>query len=177
MVYIHRSQREGKVPRRMKQTRNICVAVAAVCKITGELSGAERSASRCLLQSASSSSPPSVPRAEVFATKKQLSMRIKPRPVVIVFALFISIFQSLAVQGVRLSIQNNTDVVLRWPSTPGQTFIIGYRPTLDASTPWTFLETAYNAAPSGLRQLMFIQVSWPAEVSRHQAANSPHLPL
>lgn len=63
----------------------------------------------------------------------------------IVVLLFASIFHGLPVNGVRLSIQNGTDVLLRWPSTPGQRFIIGYKPTLtDAS--WTFLETSYAAS-------------------------------
>ncbi len=53
-----------------------------------------------------------------------------------------------AVTGTRLTIQG-TDVVSRWPSRPGEIFIIGYRPTLDSSTPWTFLETAYDAATTG----------------------------
>src|SRR6266487_2472862 len=59
--------------------------------------------------------------------------------------LLASSHRAFAVSGIQLSIQG-TDVVLRWPSQPGQAFIIGYRPTLDASTPWTFLETSYAAA-------------------------------
>jgi len=50
-----------------------------------------------------------------------------------------------AVTGTQLAIQG-TDVVLRWPSHPGEIFIIGYRPTLDPSTPWTFLTTTLPAA-------------------------------
>jgi hypothetical protein len=51
----------------------------------------------------------------------------------------------LGVSGVRLSVQN-PDVHLRWPSTPGQTFVIGYRSSLNPGSTWTLLETVYPAA-------------------------------
>lgn len=73
-------------------------------------------------------------------------MKTTPKAILAVLALLLFSFQSAhAVNVVQLSIQGN-DVHLRWPSQPGQTFIIGYRPTLDPSTPWTFLETAYAAS-------------------------------
>jgi len=59
--------------------------------------------------------------------------------------LLLSLHGVQAVSGAQLSIQGN-DVHLGWASQPGQTFIIGYRPTLDPSTPWTVLETAYAAS-------------------------------
>ena len=49
-----------------------------------------------------------------------------------------------AVTGTQLTIQG-TDVVLRWPSRPGEIFIVSYRPALDPSTPWTFLTTTLPA--------------------------------
>jgi hypothetical protein len=61
---------------------------------------------------------------------------------------FVSVQHLFGVTGTRLAIQG-TDVVLRWPSRPGEIFIIGYRPTLDPATPWTFLETSYDADPTG----------------------------
>lgn len=64
-------------------------------------------------------------------------------------ALFsLSIQRTLGVTGTQLAVQAN-DVVLRWPSSPGGVFIIAYRPTLDPSTPWTLLETAYDADATG----------------------------
>jgi hypothetical protein len=64
-------------------------------------------------------------------------------------AFMASALSSEAVLDVRLSIQNSTDVVLRWPSRATDVFIIAYRPTLDPSTPWTFLDTAYAASSAG----------------------------
>jgi hypothetical protein len=63
-------------------------------------------------------------------------------------ALIVSTCLTFGVQNVRLSVQDN-DVVLRWPSTPGQSFIIAYRSDLQPGTPWTFLQSAYAAASSG----------------------------
>jgi hypothetical protein len=64
-------------------------------------------------------------------------------------ALFlVSAHHTLAVTGTQLTVQG-TDVALRWPSSPGEIFIIAYRPTLDPSTPWTLLETSYDADATG----------------------------
>lgn len=52
--------------------------------------------------------------------------------------------QALAIEGLNLSVQC-PDVVLSWPSTPGQNYIIQYRPTLDPSTPWQTLTNFYPA--------------------------------
>jgi hypothetical protein len=60
-------------------------------------------------------------------------------------ALLAATQTALAVTGVQLSFQGS-DVVLTWPSQPGQTFIVGYRPAFDPATPWTFLTNALPAA-------------------------------
>ena len=73
---------------------------------------------------------------------------MKIRVILSTVALVISTYLTFGVQNVRLSVQDNA-VVLRWPSTPGQSFIIAYRPDLQPGTPWTFLQTAYAAASSG----------------------------
>lgn len=58
---------------------------------------------------------------------------------------FAAAHSALAVTNVQLSIQGS-DVVLRWPSLPCQTFIIGHRSTLNTATPWTLRETALAAS-------------------------------
>jgi hypothetical protein len=66
-----------------------------------------------------------------------------------VLALFlVSTHHAFGVTGTQLTIQGN-DATLRWPSSPGEVFIIAYRPTLDPSTPWTLLETSYGADATG----------------------------
>ncbi len=76
-------------------------------------------------------------------------MKTTPKAVLAALTLLLLSLQSgHAVNGVQLSIQGN-DVHLQWQSQPGEVFIIGYRPTLDPGTPWTFLETAYAAGSSG----------------------------
>ena len=39
--------------------------------------------------------------------------------------------------------------MLLWPSSPGEIFIIAYRPTLDPSASWTLLDTSYDADATG----------------------------
>jgi hypothetical protein len=46
-----------------------------------------------------------------------------------------------ATTNVSLSIDSGTNAVLHWPSETNQAFIIGYRTTLNAATPWTLLTT------------------------------------
>ena len=52
---------------------------------------------------------------------------------------------SLAVDDLKISI-NCPDVVLRWPSKEGETYIIEHRTTLDTNTPWRTLTTDYPAS-------------------------------
>lgn len=53
-----------------------------------------------------------------------------------------------ATTGVQLSIDNGTNAALHWPSETNQAFIIGYRTTLSAATPWLLL-TNVLAATNG----------------------------
>ncbi len=62
--------------------------------------------------------------------------------------LLVSTHHAFGVTGTQLTVQGN-DATLRWPSSPGEVFIIAYRPTLDPSTPWTLLETFYDADATG----------------------------
>jgi hypothetical protein len=54
--------------------------------------------------------------------------------------IFASAVPSFAIEGLTLSLQCS-NVVLSWPSTPGQNYIVQYRPTLDPSTPWVTYAT------------------------------------
>jgi hypothetical protein len=66
----------------------------------------------------------------------------------IVFALAIivaSAIQSLAVDGLKISAQSS-DIVLSWPSNPGQTYLILYTKSINPPVQWTVLATGYPAA-------------------------------
>src|SRR5882724_902145 len=58
------------------------------------------------------------------------------------------LFNAHATTNVLLSIDHGTNSALHWPSETNQAFIIGYRTTLSAATPWTLL-TNVIAATSG----------------------------
>lgn len=51
---------------------------------------------------------------------------------------------SLAIEGLQLSVQC-PDVILGWPSTPGENYIVQWRPTLGPSTPWVTLTNSLPA--------------------------------
>jgi hypothetical protein len=52
---------------------------------------------------------------------------------------------TFAIEGLQISVQSS-NVVLSWLSTNTETYIIQYRPTLDATSPWTTLADYYPAA-------------------------------
>lgn len=62
---------------------------------------------------------------------------------------------SFAVDGLTLSIQNTTNVLLSWSSTPGTSYIVQYRPTLSPEDGWQTLSDAYPAA-SGTNRTSFV---------------------
>ena len=64
-----------------------------------------------------------------------------------VFACCFSVLtqKSSAIEGPQLTVQS-TNVVLSWPSTNTETYIIQYRPTLTAESSWATLEDFYPAA-------------------------------
>ncbi|HVU27120.1 MAG TPA: hypothetical protein VHG71_05220 [Verrucomicrobiae bacterium] len=55
-----------------------------------------------------------------------------------------------ATTNVSLTINNGTNAALHWPSETNQAFIIGYRTTLSAATPWMLL-TNVLAATNGIQ--------------------------
>jgi hypothetical protein len=63
--------------------------------------------------------------------------------VVTVFAL--GLLSAQAVDGLKISIQDGKDVLLRWPSVPGQTYLILHTKSLTAPIQWTVLATEYPA--------------------------------
>jgi hypothetical protein len=58
--------------------------------------------------------------------------------------LLASATPSLAIEGLQLSVQC-PDVVLGWPSTPWENYIVQWRPTLNPSTPWVTLTNSLLA--------------------------------
>jgi hypothetical protein len=79
--------------------------------------------------------------------------------------LFASVFNTFATEGIRLSVQNR-NVVLSWPSSASETYIVQYRQTLDAAESWQTL-TNYYPAFTGTNQTTFVhsnQVSFSASI-------------
>ncbi len=67
---------------------------------------------------------------------------------------FASAIQSFAVEGLQLSVQSS-NVVLSWPSTNTETYIVRYRPTLTPDSSWLTL-TDYFAAASDTNITVFV---------------------
>lgn len=61
---------------------------------------------------------------------------------------------TMAIDGLNIQVQC-PNVVLSWPSTDGDTYMIRFRPTLDPSTPWTNLADFYPA-DSGTNWTFFV---------------------
>jgi hypothetical protein len=59
-------------------------------------------------------------------------------------ALMASSASVSAIEGLQISVQC-PDVVLGWPSTSGEYYIVQWRPTLDSSTPWVTLTNSLPA--------------------------------
>jgi hypothetical protein len=68
--------------------------------------------------------------------------------------LLASAIQSLAIEGLKLSLQCS-NVVLHWPSVAGDAYFIRYRPDLTTNSSWTILTNAYPAA-SGTNMTYFV---------------------
>jgi hypothetical protein len=52
--------------------------------------------------------------------------------------------QSPAIEGLQISVQS-PDVILTWPSIPGENYIVQWRPTLDPSSSWVTLTNSLPA--------------------------------
>src|SRR5665213_2461140 len=65
--------------------------------------------------------------------------------VAVLMLLTAFLFNVHATTNVSLSIDSGTNAALHWPSQTNQGFIIGYRTTLNAATPWTFLTNSLAA--------------------------------
>jgi len=68
--------------------------------------------------------------------------------------LFISAIQTFAIEGLKISVQSS-NVVLSWPSTNTETYIVQYRPTLTPESSWLTL-TDYFAAASDTNITVFV---------------------
>lgn len=51
-----------------------------------------------------------------------------------------------AVDGLKIQVHQETNVLLRWPSMPGQTYVIAHATNLTEPVSWTVLDPAYPAA-------------------------------
>lgn len=69
---------------------------------------------------------------------------IKHKIIGAVAVIFTSAAHTLAIEGLNLSLQCS-NVVLSWPSTNDEIYIVQYRPTLDPSTPWQTLTSSLPA--------------------------------
>jgi hypothetical protein len=68
--------------------------------------------------------------------------------------LLASVIQSLSIEGLQISVQC-PDVILGWPSSSEETYIVQWRPSLSPSTPWVTL-TNYLSADSGTNWTVFV---------------------
>jgi hypothetical protein len=81
-------------------------------------------------------------------------MKTTKRILLTLAIVVVSAVQSLAIEGLKLSVQCS-NVVLHWPSVEGQTYMVQYRPTLDPATPWQTLTNSYPA-DSGTNVTFFV---------------------
>jgi hypothetical protein len=58
--------------------------------------------------------------------------------------LLASNIHTFAIEGLTISVQC-PNVILGWPSNPGENYIVQWRPTLDPSTPWVTLTNSLPA--------------------------------
>jgi hypothetical protein len=64
---------------------------------------------------------------------------------VVALILIFSGYRTSGIEGLTISIQNGTNVVLGWPSATNETYLIQSRPSLDPSNPWQALTDYYPA--------------------------------
>jgi hypothetical protein len=94
----------------------------------------------------------------------------------IIFAvglLFASAVQTFAIEGIKLSVQSR-NVILSWPSVAGETYIVQYRQTLDATNSWQTLANYYPAF-SGTNQTTFVhsnQLSFSVNIDGYSSSGS-----
>ena len=68
--------------------------------------------------------------------------------------LWLATTSTFAIEGLKLKIRC-PDVVLSWPSTNGETYIVQYRPTLDTNSSWITL-TNFMPPASGTNLTLFV---------------------
>jgi len=81
---------------------------------------------------------------------------------VVALILIFSGYRAFGIEGLTISIQNRTNVVLGWPSATNETYLIQSRPSLDANHPWQALTDYYPAFASTNRTTYTITNAIPA---------------
>jgi hypothetical protein len=64
-----------------------------------------------------------------------------------VAVLALSASKAFGIQGLKISVQNETNLVLGWPSVTNATYIVQYTPTLNVTSGWQTLTNYYPAFP------------------------------
>jgi hypothetical protein len=77
---------------------------------------------------------------------KSIFKRLFPATVLFAIFLIMSPMRSYAVPGLTISVQDGTNIVLGWPSTPGTTYLIQYASSLSTNTEWEDLTNFYPAS-------------------------------
>lgn len=79
---------------------------------------------------------------------------ISQRALSAIAALFLSATSAPAIEGLELWVRC-PDVVLSWPSTNGETYLVQFRPTLDTNSSWQTL-TNYMPPDTGTNMTVFV---------------------
>ena len=73
---------------------------------------------------------------------------------IIASLLCVSSIRTFAIEGLQLSVQSS-NVVLSWPSVEGETYVVQYRPTLNATDSWQTLTSSLSAA-TGTNMTLYV---------------------
>jgi hypothetical protein len=68
------------------------------------------------------------------------------RCVIVTSVFILPAISGFAVDGLQIQTHQETNVMLRWPSIPGQTFLVLHTTNLNEPVTWTVLESGYPAA-------------------------------
>ena len=72
-----------------------------------------------------------------------------PASILFAVVLIMSSMRTCGVPGLTISVQDSTNIVLGWPSTPGTTYLIQYTSTLSTNIEWEDLANFYPANLDG----------------------------
>jgi len=82
--------------------------------------------------------------------KNNLKSTVRRVCAVAAFGAFLnfSAAKTFGIEGLKISVQNETNLVLGWPSVTNATYIIQYSPTLNVTNGWQTLTNYYPAFPN-----------------------------